>query len=285
MRFSVITPSFKNSRWLKLCIASVADQDADVEHIVQDAGSDDGTLEWLPKDDRVKAYVEKDDGMYDAVNRGFKKSVGEICSYLNCDEQYLPGSLASVGMFFDEHPEVDILFGDSVVVDSSGKFLCHRKSLLPLKPHTMVSRNLSILTCAAFFRRSIFESRGLYFDPAWRILGDAEWLLRCIDQKVPMAVLKRFTSVFTNTGVNLSLHPSARRERERFVSTAPGWFRRAKPLIVAHHRLRKLFNGLYRQNPLEYAVYTLDCPDQRVVFRISRPTALWINDSWKTAKS
>src|SRR6201997_1547101 len=71
MRFSVITPSFRNSDWLKLCIASVADQGVECEHIIQDAGSDDGTLDWLPKDPRVKAYVEKDSGMYDAVNRGF----------------------------------------------------------------------------------------------------------------------------------------------------------------------------------------------------------------------
>ena len=47
MRFSIITPSFNPSPWLPLCIASVADQAVDVEHIVQDAGSTDGTLDWL----------------------------------------------------------------------------------------------------------------------------------------------------------------------------------------------------------------------------------------------
>ena len=72
--FSIVTPSFRNSKWLKLCIASVADQDGvTLEHIVQDAGSDDGTLDWLPQDQRVQVYVEKDNGMYDAVNRGFRR--------------------------------------------------------------------------------------------------------------------------------------------------------------------------------------------------------------------
>ena len=71
MNFSIITPSFRNSRWLKLCIASVADQqDVKWEHIVQDSCSDDGTQDWLPRDPRVKAFIEKDGGMYDAVNRG-----------------------------------------------------------------------------------------------------------------------------------------------------------------------------------------------------------------------
>ena len=81
---------------MKLCIASVADQGVELEHIVQDAESDDGTLDWLPQDRRVKAFVEKDQGMYDAVNRGLRRASGDILAYLNCDEQYLPGALAMV---------------------------------------------------------------------------------------------------------------------------------------------------------------------------------------------
>src|SRR5258708_5193184 len=83
--FSARTPSFRNSQWLKLCVASVADQGVELEHIVQDAGSDDGTLDWLPRDPRVKPFVESDQGMYDAINRGLRRANGEILSYLNCD--------------------------------------------------------------------------------------------------------------------------------------------------------------------------------------------------------
>src|SRR5580693_4509125 len=115
MRFSVVTPSFRQSQWLKLCVASVADQGVEVEHIVQDACSDDGTLDWLLTDTRVRAYAEKDAGMYDAVNRGLRRASGEILSYLNCDEQYLPGALSAVGAYFDNHPEVDLLFGNCLV--------------------------------------------------------------------------------------------------------------------------------------------------------------------------
>ena len=93
MRFSVITPSFNPTPWLPLCIASVADQDVELEHIVQDAGSTDGTLDWLRDDTRVQTFVERDSGMYDGVNRGLRRATGDILSYLNCDEQYLPGCL------------------------------------------------------------------------------------------------------------------------------------------------------------------------------------------------
>src|ERR1041385_9120485 len=93
MKISVVTPSFRSSKWLKLCIASVADQPgvAD-EHIVQDSQSDEGTLDWLPQDRRVQAYIEKDQGMYDAINRGLARATGDLVAYLNCDEQYLPGT-------------------------------------------------------------------------------------------------------------------------------------------------------------------------------------------------
>jgi glycosyltransferase involved in cell wall biosynthesis len=79
MTFSIITPSFRNSAWLKLCAAAAADQQGvELEHIVQDSCSDDSTQDWLPQDSRVKAFVEKDQGMYDAVNRGFRRVTGEI---------------------------------------------------------------------------------------------------------------------------------------------------------------------------------------------------------------
>src|SRR5256885_10883439 len=48
--------------------------------------------DWLPHDRRVKAFIEKDHGMYDAVNRGLRRAQGEILAYINCDEQYLPRS-------------------------------------------------------------------------------------------------------------------------------------------------------------------------------------------------
>jgi glycosyltransferase involved in cell wall biosynthesis len=273
MRFSVITPSFRNSNWLKLCIASVADQQVDVEHIVQDAVSDDGTLDWLPQDKRVKAFVEKDQGMYDAVNRGLKKAQGKILSYLNCDEQYLPGALKAVGDFFQQNPGIEIVFADAIIIDPQGNFLCYRKSLLPLKPHSMVSNNLSILTCATFFRRSLIEKRGLFFNSQLRDLGDADWVIRCIEQNAPMALLKTFTSVFTDTGENMNLKPNAQREKKELFAAAPPWSQKSRPLLVAHHRVRKLVGGIYRQKPFDYTIYTSKSPAKRVSFHVSRPVA------------
>ena len=274
MRFSVVTPSFRNSAWLKLCIASVADQGGELEHIVQDAGSDDGTLDWLPHDRRVRAFVEKDRGMYDAVNRGLRRATGDILAYLNCDEQFLPGALKMVRDFFEQHPGVDVLFGDIVIVNTQGEYLFHRKVQTPLLLHTQVS-HLSTLSCAMFFRRKLIARDGLFFDEGLRASGDGEWVLRLLRRKVPMAALGQFTSIFAATGDNLGAGEVARREREAMYRSAPLWAQWSRPLIVAHHRVRRLLGGMYSQEPFTFSLYTHQSPDRRVSREVSQPNYRW----------
>jgi glycosyltransferase involved in cell wall biosynthesis len=87
VRVSVITPSYNGWPLTRLCVASVADQGVDLEHIIQDAGSTDETASALQPDQRVRFFQEKDRGMYDALNRGFDRATGEILGWLNCDER------------------------------------------------------------------------------------------------------------------------------------------------------------------------------------------------------
>ena len=270
MQFSIITPSYRNSSWLKLCIASVADQGVAVEHIVQDAGSDDGTLNWLPSDPRVKAFVEKDAGMYDAVNRGLRRATGDILAYLNCDEQYLPGALRSVEKFFQAHPEVDMVFGDVVMVDANGNYLYHRKMQTPLLHHTWTC-HLSTLSCAMFFRRRVISEMNLFFDPQWRDVGDGEWMVRAIQKKIRMATLGTFASTFTQTGANMSAGPNAHRENKRLRETAPTWAQGTRPLIILHHRLRRWLGGMYRQQPFTFEIFTTASPQQRTARFVAQP--------------
>jgi glycosyltransferase involved in cell wall biosynthesis len=275
MKFSIITPSFRSGRWLRLCIASVADQAVEAEHIVQDSCSDDGTLDWLPKDRRVKAFVEKDQGMYDAINRGLRRAGGDILAYLNCDEQYLPGALPAVAAFFDQNPAVAVVFADAVVVNPRGEYICHRRSVLPTKYHTLVSGNLATLTCATYFRRQLVRDLELLFDTSYRIIGDAEWISRLLGSGLNMAVLPRFTSAFADTGENLCLKPEAGLEQGRLAARAPAGARGLRHAIIAKYRLRKWLAGHYSQKPFEYAVYTMQSPDARLTFKVSQPTAVW----------
>ncbi len=274
VRISIVTPSFRNSDWLKLCVASVADQaGVEVEHIVQDALSDDGTQEWLARDRRVQAYFEKDAGMYDAVNRGWRRSKGEILAYLNCDEQYLPGGLRAVEEFFRRRPQTDVVFADTVVVDKQGQFICCRKSLVPWK-NTMWVYN-PVITSSIFIRRRVLDQHGLFFDTRWRDLGDKVWTLEMVRRRLNLAVLRTYTSSFADTGENMNLKPNALREREQVMEMAPTWVRRQKRLLHQLHRLRSLCHGLYWQKPFTYSIYTLSQPDRRVDFHVAKPTTIW----------
>lgn len=273
MQISIITPSFRASKWLRLCIASVADQkDIQIEHIIQDSCSDDGTQDWLPNDSRVKAFIEKDGGMYDAVNRGFKRASGEILAYLNCDEQFLPGALKRVHDYFESHPEIDVLVADTIVTDSEGKYICSRLALRPYGHALWVA--FPVLTCALFIRRRVLD-KGIYLDTQWKDLGDLFWAMEFVKRGLRIGVLPEFTSVFADTGENMNLKPNAIREKEVKWKMAPGWVRLLRFPILIHNRLRLFLRGGAFRGPFDYAIYTLANPDRRVVEHAAKPTSFW----------
>ncbi len=280
-KFSIITPSFRQLDWLKLCAASIADQNAaPVEHIVQDAGTGPELEAWAAGQPGLQLFVEKDRGMYDAINRGLRRATGEIVAYLNCDEQYLPGALAAVERFFSEHPDVDIVFGDVVVVDEKGGYLCSRAVVLPKLNHTHVC-TLGVFTAATFFRHSLLEKHGLFFSDAWRATGDAVWVLELLRKKVKMALLGQFVSTSTDTGENLILGPDAVAEQIRLRESAPTWVQKLAPLWVLEFRLRRLLAGVYWPRPLSYSIYTAESPAERQTFRVEKPTFVWRGRSEK----
>ena len=274
MRVSIVTPSYRSSQWLRLCIASVADQQGvEIEHIVQDSCSDDGTQEWLPKESRVRAFIEKDQGMYDAVNRGFQRATGELLAYLNCDEQYLPGALQAVHDFLATHPEVDVVSADTVVTDPKGEYICHRCSL---PPGTIgMWAYFPVLTCALFVRSRVVRELGIHFDPQWKALGDWFWVREMVERGLRFAVLPRFTSIFTDTGDNLCLSPQASRESRMKWQMAPRWVRALKYPLIIKHRLILAFRRPLLVKAFSYSLYSMESPGQRVTRRAEHPTSFW----------
>lgn len=288
MSFSIVTPSFRQPEWLRLCLASVADQVAGphgaddrpadaaltVDHVVQDACSGEAVRAVCAEFPNVRLFEERDAGMYDAVNRGWRRGSGDICAYLNCDEQYLPNALAAVQSYFRQQPEVDLLFGDVIVVDPAGQYICSRRVLTPRKHHTQVC-HLNTYTAAMFFRRRLLNDPTGFFDTKWRNYGDAVWVLKMIERGVRMAVLRQYLSVFTDTGANMNLNEEGRQEFDTLRRSAAWWVRGLAPLWVAHHRGRRLIHGLYERGPLEYCIYTSAAPKQRARFEVEKSTPIW----------
>lgn len=274
-RFSIITPSYKQLEWLELCAASIADQgDVVVEHIVQDAGTGADLEIWALQQPKLKLYVEKDAGMYDAINRGLARSRGDICAYLNCDEQYLPHALPRVGAAFQSDPKIDVLLAGSLVVDRKGHYMCSRPPLKPLLRDLRAQRMYN-LSCSIFFRAELFREKKLFFDPALRIIGDLDWLRRVIEAQARVETLNIFTSTFSDLGTNLALSASGEAETAR--SPRSVFHSLSDAANTAAHRLRRLLAGHYSLRPFDYSIYTLEHVRERQTFHVKKPTGVWRN--------
>ena len=261
MFFSIVTPTFKQPEWLRLCAASVADQaGVRIEHIIQDGGDGEG-LEWLEAMPCARLFVEPDCGMYDALTKGIPKANGDIIAHLNSDEQYLPGALELVNRFFIENPEIEVVFSDAILIDADGKPLSYRRIVLPLRSHTMAC-HLGTLTCSTFFRRSVVE-RGLSYKGDWKDVGDAALVLSWLDAGVKMAAIHRPLAVFTFTGANRSRGKTAKEEGNLFRPQGPAQCMMHPAFIAAQHRVRKLLAGAYRRRNLSVEIFTLSSPARR----------------------
>jgi glycosyltransferase involved in cell wall biosynthesis len=270
MRFSIVTPSLRQLHWLKRAVRSVADQQGvEVEHIIQDAGTGPELEEWVRTHSNAQLFVEKDHGMYDAVNRGLARATGEICAYLNCDEQYLPGTLARVARCFAEHPEADAVAGDYLIIGQKNELLSFRK-VTPLRRSMILTDHLYAYTCALFFRRRLFEE-GLRFNDRLRVIADGEWVAEALRAGCRFQLLHEYLSTFVFSGENLSLQGIATQERLAARKKLPVWMRVAAPLLRAYRHLEKLRAGGYASKPLTYEIYPDPEATERVRFVEERP--------------
>jgi len=274
---TVVTPSYNMLGYLVRCRASVADQVGPTyEHIVVDGGSTDGTADWLGHQTGVRSIVEPDHGMYDAINKGLGIARGEIVSYLNCDEQYLPRTLAFVEWYFATHPNVDILFGDTLLIRPDGSLISVRKTYRPLWP-LMLASHLYLHSSSMFLRRRVIDN-GELFDPALRGAGDWEFVPRVLRKGYRGRHVRRFLSAFTMTGQNHSQTAASElnADSQRILPTIPTWVRRLElPLNTARVALKAISGGYFHRQPVSYAVYDSASATQRRTFQVPHASTAW----------
>ncbi len=275
MRLSIVTPCLNSDHYIGRCLASVSDQkEVDVEHIVQDGGSTDRSLQIIQGHQNVILFSEPDNGMYDALNRGFDRASGDVFAHINCDEQYLPGALNAVVRYFEEHDDVDILFTDVLVLKDDASFVCYQKVIKPTRTQTVLS-HLATYTAGTFFRRRVWES-GCRFDTTKKALGDSWWMLHALDAKFTMVCMRHYTTAVTATQSNVSLSEVAKTESQALYKSA-GKRLKAKWLMqFMFYRLSKLLHGCYWQGPLVYSVYNLSDPSSRHDYYVRLPLPFWV---------
>jgi len=129
MKVSIITVTFNSARYLQNAIQSVYHQDyPNIEYIVVDGGSTDETLSIIQQNSScvTKWISEKDNGMYDALNKGMKMATGDVIGILNSDDMLAGRDVISKIVSCFQHQQVDSLFGDLIYVDAEQTNKVHR---------------------------------------------------------------------------------------------------------------------------------------------------------------
>ena len=196
-RVSIVTISFNQAQFLERTILSVLAQDySDIEYIVVDPGSTDGSREII---ERYRLRISKvilrpDRGAADGLNNGFAEATGQILGFLNSDDMLLPGALAAAASYLDRHQDVDVVSGHSNLISPDDRFLRHlysdRMSL-----QRCIYGGVILLQPSTFFRREIFDRAG-GFHAESRACWDGELFLEMARAGGKFAIADEFWSSY-----------------------------------------------------------------------------------------
>lgn len=214
-KISIVTPSFNSSRYISETIQSVISQSGDfsIEYFVVDKCSTDGTnlivekFQRLLNDDRfplacngvdLHFVSEDDDGMYDAINKGFEKASGDIFAWLNADDIYLPGALATITRVFANYQDVHWVKGITSYINEDsfiwqmGSILIYSKDWI--KAGIYGRDNYFIQQDSVFWRAWLWEKCG-GFDLSYKRAGDYCLWIR-FAELTPLVSIKSWISCF-----------------------------------------------------------------------------------------
>lgn len=185
-KISIVTPSYNQGEFLEECIVSVLEQGyPNLEYVVMDGGSTDRSVEIIRKYEKYLTYwqSQKDGGQYWAIDAGLKRASGEIMAWLNSDDKYHPGALATVADAFVGHPQVEWLTGRPTVWNDKGDL----SEIHLLRPFTLddyldPAEQRFIQQESTFWRRSLWLRAGGRLDTELNYAGDLELWVRFFGQ-------------------------------------------------------------------------------------------------------
>lgn len=257
MTFSVITVTFNSREYLEEAINSVLSQDfTDLEYIIVDGGSTDGTLEiirhYAALDRRIRWISEPDNGIADAFNKGILMAQGEIIGILNSDDTYAAGALQAVAAAFAAEPDCDVVHGDMLRFQGA-------TPLFLLKPSPVDDRiwhDMPVNHPATFVHRRAYDKVGL-FDAQLKVAMDYELILRFYRAGCLFRYLDQVLANMRYGGASDERFLAARREVYA-VTVAAGypswragcWFILKSGMNIVKNLLRKLgLHGLMMMHP------------------------------------
>jgi glycosyltransferase len=220
MLISIVSAVFNRAEFIGDAVESLLSQTwSQWEHVVQDGGSTDGTLEVLQgiSDERTQLVSGRDSGIDDALNRGFLRARGDVIGLLHSDDLFAaPDVLEAVAEAFQD-PDVDAVYGDLLYVAKSDHSRVIRTwTSEPFRP-ALLKRGWMPAHPTLFLRRRVIEQHGA-FDTSYRIAADYDAILRYFRQPSFAAVYipKTFVRMRIGGESNRSLERILRKSREDY---------------------------------------------------------------------
>lgn len=219
-KLSVITIVFNNVRDIERTILSVINQSySNIEYVVIDGGSVDGTLEILNKyRPRISTVIsETDNGIYDAMNKGLANATGDYVLFMNSgDEIYAPDTVEKI---FSTQPDADIYYGETEMFDENWKSLGQRRHKAPLQfTWKDFKHGMSISHQAIYIRRAITT----LYDTNYKLSADIDWILRAAKKAKNIVNTNRYVAKYLVGGMSKKRHRQSLIERFHIFSNHYG---------------------------------------------------------------
>lgn len=196
LKFSIVTPSFNQGQYIESTIQSVLNQNyKNLEYFIQDGGSKDNTLIILERyNDQLSGWTsERDAGQANAINRGFERTDGDIMAWLNSDDLILPHALKRVSDYFLEHPEIDVVYGNRLLINENGMEI--GRWILPGHNKKTLSWVDYIPQETLFWRRRAWE-KIKKLDESFQYAMDWDLLTRFREANLKFAHIPHFLGAF-----------------------------------------------------------------------------------------
>lgn len=244
-RISIITPSFNQVVFLERTILSVLEQDyPNLEYIIIDGGSTDGSVEVIRKYERSLAYwvSEPDLGQAHAINKGLMQATGEWVAWQNSDDIYYPGAFNEVALAANRYLKTDLIIGDVNLIDAQDGRLREMRYVRPT--YDSVRAEGMVLTNQAAFWRRTLHSRIGWLNESLHYGFDYEWFLRLLRETEHV---KHVTGILgglrMHAGTKTSMHPKRFEDEYRWIRgghNVPLWKKR---FYLARRMLLTLRDG------------------------------------------
>jgi glycosyltransferase involved in cell wall biosynthesis len=209
-KLSVITVVYNGVKDIERTMLSVLNQTySNIEYILVDGLSNDGTLGVINKyQDRIKLITEKDEGIYDAMNKGLALATGDYVLFMNSgDEIYAPDTVTKV---FATADDADIYYGETEMIEDNGKSLGQRRHTAPeIFTWRSFKYGMSVSHQAIYIKRTLSEP----YDRQYHLSADIDWIIRAAKKAKKIMKVEGYVAKYLVGGMSKQKHKRSLQER------------------------------------------------------------------------